>query len=250
MTLNISLRVHSARGVKCLISVFEVVEAGHPVGRFLAVDFALAFGMQYGIVALCHMVPVGKFGKRRVLPLADMVELIRIAVCVARRVSLTHEVGIVPVLTVVVIGKLVFQPILSAVEGTSVDSGIRQGLASVDGFLYKTRLHVDSGLRFRAYGLEDNVRPSGQFLKFCEIMGQRRSSVAGANQNIRLTFREVKSARDAIRTKEEEVLNYFIDRSTNASAESLNSKLKGFRSQPHGVSDLPLFMYRVSRIFG
>ncbi|MDD6314474.1 MAG: DDE transposase, partial [Porphyromonadaceae bacterium] len=44
--------------------------------------------------------------------------------------------------------------------------------------------------------------------------------------------------------------NYFINRSTNASAESLNSKLKGFRSQLHGVSDLPFFMYRISRIFG
>lgn len=64
------------------------------------------------------------------------------------------------------------------------------------------------------------------------------------------TLREVKSARDAIKAKEEEVLNYFISRSTNASAESLNSKLKGFRSLLHGVSDLPFFMYRVSRIFG
>lgn len=64
------------------------------------------------------------------------------------------------------------------------------------------------------------------------------------------TLREVKSARDAIKAKEDEVLNYFINHSTNASAESLNSKLKGFRSQLHGVSDLPFFMYRVSRIFG
>ncbi|MDD6314261.1 MAG: transposase, partial [Porphyromonadaceae bacterium] len=64
------------------------------------------------------------------------------------------------------------------------------------------------------------------------------------------TIREVKSARDAIKAKEEEVLNYFINRSTNASAESLYSKLKGFRSQLHGVSDLQFFMYRISRIFG
>jgi transposase len=64
------------------------------------------------------------------------------------------------------------------------------------------------------------------------------------------TLREVKSARDAIKAKEEEVLNYFINRSTNASAESLNSKLKLFRAQLHGVSDLPFFLYRVSVIFG
>ncbi|MCI2137952.1 MAG: transposase, partial [Prevotella sp.] len=62
--------------------------------------------------------------------------------------------------------------------------------------------------------------------------------------------REVKSARDAVRFKEEEVLNYFINRSTNAAAESLNSKLKRFRAKLHGVSDLPFFMYRVSLIFG
>ena len=55
----------------------------------------------------------------------------------------------------------------------------------------------------------------------------------------RCTIREVKSAR-----------NYFIARSTNASAESLNSKMKAFRAQLRGVSNLPFFMYRLSTIFG
>lgn len=63
-------------------------------------------------------------------------------------------------------------------------------------------------------------------------------------------IREVKSARDAIKDREDNVLNYFICRSTNAAAESLNSKLKGFRAQLRGVSDLPFFMYRVCTIFG
>lgn len=66
----------------------------------------------------------------------------------------------------------------------------------------------------------------------------------------RSTLREVKAARDTIKSREEEVLNYFIERHTNASAESLNSKIKGFRSQLHGVSDLPFFMYRLNRLFG
>ena len=64
------------------------------------------------------------------------------------------------------------------------------------------------------------------------------------------SFREVKSARNAIKDREEYVLNYFINRATNAAAESLNSKLKGFRAQVRGVSDLPFFMYRVCQIFG
>jgi len=64
------------------------------------------------------------------------------------------------------------------------------------------------------------------------------------------TFREIKSARDCIKAKETEVLNYFNNRSTNASAESLNSKLKGFRALLRGIVDVPFFMYRISKIYG
>ena len=63
------------------------------------------------------------------------------------------------------------------------------------------------------------------------------------------TLREIKSVRDTIKAYEDEILNYFISRSTNASAESLNSKLKAFRSQLRGVRDIPFFFYRVSLIF-
>ncbi len=64
------------------------------------------------------------------------------------------------------------------------------------------------------------------------------------------TMREIKSARDAIKYREDHVLNYFVNRATNASAESLNSKLKAFRAQVRGVSDLSFFMYRVCKIYG
>ena len=62
--------------------------------------------------------------------------------------------------------------------------------------------------------------------------------------------REVKAAREAIKSREDNVLNYFINRSTNTAAESLNSKLKSLRAQFRGVSDLPFFMFRLSKIFG
>lgn len=64
------------------------------------------------------------------------------------------------------------------------------------------------------------------------------------------TLREIKAARNAIKGKEEYVLNYFLNRSTNAAAESLNSKIKGFRAQLHGIADIPFFLYRVCTIFG
>lgn len=64
------------------------------------------------------------------------------------------------------------------------------------------------------------------------------------------TLREIKSARDCIKAKEQYVLNYFKNRATNAAAESLNSKIKGFRAQLHGIADIPFFLYRVCTIFG
>ena len=64
------------------------------------------------------------------------------------------------------------------------------------------------------------------------------------------TLREIKSVRDTIRFYEDEILNYFIKRQTNASAESLNSKIKCFRAQVKGVRDIPFFMYRLATVLG
>jgi len=64
------------------------------------------------------------------------------------------------------------------------------------------------------------------------------------------SLREMKAARDAVKSREDEILNYFIDHSTNAGAESFNSKIKGFRAQLRGVSDLTFFMFRLCTIFG
>lgn len=60
---------------------------------------------------------------------------------------------------------------------------------------------------------------------------------------------EMISAMKTLKTKEDEMLNYFVNRATNA-AESLNSKMKGFRSELKGVRDLPFYLFRCSRIFG
>lgn len=55
---------------------------------------------------------------------------------------------------------------------------------------------------------------------------------------------------DSIRLHETTILNYFINRSTNASAESFNAKLKGFRALVRGVRDKKFFLFRVSKLFG
>ncbi len=46
-----------------------------------------------------------------------------------------------------------------------------------------------------------------------------------------------------------DILNYFDQRSTNASAESFNAKIKNFRLQLRGVKDKTFFLCRLSKIF-
>lgn len=57
-------------------------------------------------------------------------------------------------------------------------------------------------------------------------------------------------AADSIVRHKKTILNYFINRSTNASAESFNAKLKGFRSLIRGVRDKKFYLFRISKLFG
>lgn len=45
------------------------------------------------------------------------------------------------------------------------------------------------------------------------------------------------------------ILNYFDNRSTNASAESFNAKIKAFRSQFRGVRNIDFFLFRLTKIY-
>ena len=63
---------------------------------------------------------------------------------------------------------------------------------------------------------------------------------------------ELKSFRTVRKTIENHystILNYFDNRSTNASAESFNAKIKALRSQFRGVRDISFFMFRLAKIY-
>ena len=45
------------------------------------------------------------------------------------------------------------------------------------------------------------------------------------------------------------ILNYFDNRSTNASAESFNAKIKAFRAQYRGVGNINFFLFRLAKLF-
>jgi transposase len=46
-----------------------------------------------------------------------------------------------------------------------------------------------------------------------------------------------------------EILNFYDNRSTNASAESFNAKIKAFRATQRGVRDISFFLFRLAKIY-
>lgn len=62
-------------------------------------------------------------------------------------------------------------------------------------------------------------------------------------------FKSFSTLKNTIMNHYNDILNYFENRSTNASAESFNAKIKNFRLQLRGVKDKAFFLFRLSQIF-
>lgn len=62
-------------------------------------------------------------------------------------------------------------------------------------------------------------------------------------------FDSFKVVRDTVFENYQNILNFFDHRSTNASAESFNSKIKSFRAQLRGVTDVKYFLFRLQKIY-
>ena len=74
-----------------------------------------------------------------------------------------------------------------------------------------------------------------------------RLSLAGwYNQVAGSEFRSFNTIAATIYEHYEEILNFFINRYTNASAEAFNAKIKEFRANLKGVADVDFFLFRLS----
>lgn len=62
-------------------------------------------------------------------------------------------------------------------------------------------------------------------------------------------FKSFQTVANSITLNYRSVLNYFLNRSTNASAESFNAKVKAFRSQFRGVRNTEYFLYRLIKLY-
>jgi transposase len=71
------------------------------------------------------------------------------------------------------------------------------------------------------------------------------------NQKINKSgFKNYNVVLNSITVNYQSILNYFDNRSTNASAASFNAKIKGFRSQFRGVRKIDFFWIILSNLFG
>ncbi|XWN14572.1 transposase [Formosa sp. 4Alg 33] len=62
-------------------------------------------------------------------------------------------------------------------------------------------------------------------------------------------FKSFNTIAKSIQTHYDSILNYFNNRSTNASAESFNAKIKEFRALFRGVRDVKFFLYRLTKLY-
>jgi len=60
---------------------------------------------------------------------------------------------------------------------------------------------------------------------------------------------EFNTALNSIEYHLDNILNFFNNRNTNANAESFNSKIKGFRANLRGVTDVKFFLFRLEKLF-
>ena len=66
---------------------------------------------------------------------------------------------------------------------------------------------------------------------------------------IALKLDEFNTVINSIEYHLDNILNFFDNRSTNANAESFNSKIKGFRANLRGVTDVKFFLFRLQKLF-
>lgn len=88
------------------------------------------------------------------------------------------------------------------------------------------------------------------FSQRCDKETARKSLQAWYDKVARFGNNSFNNIAAAMFDREDDILNYFLNHSTNASAESLNAKIKHFRSQLRGIVDKDFFIFRLVKIFG
>ena len=102
-------------------------------------------------------------------------------------------------------------------------------------------------LIYQAYALTQKLR---DIYNRTTIKGVAYTKLAHWYNEVQNTgLKQFNSVINTIQLNYRTILNYFDNRSTNASAESFNAKVKAFRAQFRGVKDINFFLYRLMKLF-
>lgn len=73
--------------------------------------------------------------------------------------------------------------------------------------------------------------------------------IAWKTKAMELKIDELNTAMHSLEYHMDDILNFFDNRNTNANAESFNSKIKNFRANLRGVTDVKFFLFRLEKLF-
>lgn len=112
----------------------------------------------------------------------------------------------------------------------------------------KTRLKSEELLRINE--LKGSVKQTAMASAIARLQGIARAKLAKWYEKVvKLNSKYFNSVITTMENHNATIVNYFINRSTNASAESFNAKVKAFRAQFRGVRDIPFFIFRLTKLF-
>ena len=99
----------------------------------------------------------------------------------------------------------------------------------------------------KAFRLVNNLR---QIFNSCKSIEIAYTRLAHWYKEVEESgFKAFNTIANSIKLNYRSILNYFINRSTNASAESFNAKIKAFRAQFRGVRNKEFFLFRLTQIY-
>jgi transposase len=102
-------------------------------------------------------------------------------------------------------------------------------------------------LLLKAYNLSIRL---GQIFTICKDKQQAFKRLAMWYNDVETAGIDAfKTVARSVQTHYESILNFFDNRSTNASAESFNAKIKAFRATSRGVRDTKFFLFRLANIY-
>lgn len=99
----------------------------------------------------------------------------------------------------------------------------------------------------RAYGLCHSLRMI--FSKNTLKDAARLSMARWYNKVEEAGFRSFKVIAATFRERYNDILNFYVNRSSDAAAESFNAKIKSFRASLRGIVDEKFFLYRLAKIY-